>query len=315
MRHLLPRRDMKPPRVARQREEIERIGYRPAAPYALDIEIFSMRSLRRRVAAKDLGTPHRLDFQQLVCVTEGRCTHVIDFEPVRCEPGSVLVHQPSQTEQYDVKSAWDGWIVLFRPEFLFMPSTEGDGHRDAGLNLVGVLSGLPRHLALSQADLALVRAAIGRMHADARLDVAKPEVDALLRYQLCAVLMRLRMAQLQREDLQPAAMGEIHRFRRFRQLLDESFQKWHRVTQYASVLGCSDKTLTRATSSVAGVTAKALIASRISLEGKRLLVHTALPVATIADKLGFDDPSNFVKFFKREAGCTPLELRRKHQPK
>jgi AraC-like DNA-binding protein len=306
---------MKPRRVPRPAIDIERIGYRPATPYALDVEIFSMRSLRGRVPAKSLQSAHRLDFQQLICVTEGRCTHVIDFEPIHCGPGSVLVHQPSQTEQYDVTSEWDGWIVPFRPEFLFVPSTDDAGRRGADLNLLGVLAGLPEHLALSPAEFRLVRAALGRMHADSRLDAAKPEVHALLRYQLCAVLMRLRMAQQQQEDLQPAAMGELHRYRRFRELLEESFAKWHGVAPYASVLGCSDKTLTRATLSVAGVTAKALIASRIGLEGKRLLVHTSLPVASIADKLGFDDPSNFVKFFRREAGCTPLELRRQHQPK
>ena len=64
------------------------------------------------------------------------------------------------------------------------------------------------------------------------------------------------------------------------------------------------QTLTRATTGVAGITAKAFIASRINLEAKRLLAHTSSSVATIADSLGFDDPSNFVKFFKRETGCT-----------
>jgi len=298
-------------RPARPKDEIKRIGYRPAASYALDVEIFSMRSLRSRVAAKNLASPHRLDFQQLICVTEGRCTHVIDFRPIACEPGSVLVHQPSQTEQYDVKNAWDGWIVLFRPEFL--PGGEPGGG-SADLNLLGVLATLPQHLALPPAEFRLVKAALGRMHADARLDAAQPEVPALLRYQLCAVLMRLSMVQRQQEELRPKPAGELHRFRRFQQLLESSFQKWHRVTSYAGVMGCSDKTLTRATLSVAGVTAKELIASRIGLEAKRLLVHTSLPVTVIADKLGFDDPSNFVKFFKREVGCTPLELRRQHQP-
>jgi AraC-like DNA-binding protein len=47
------------------------------------------------------------------------------------------------------------------------------------------------------------------------------------------------------------------------------------------------------------------------LEAKRLLAYTTLPIALIGDRLGFDDPTNFVKFFKREAGCTPGEFRRR----
>lgn len=58
------------------------------------------------------------------------------------------------------------------------------------------------------------------------------------------------------------------------------------------------------------MTAKAIIAARINLEAKRLLVHTSLPVGTIAEQLGFDEPTNFGKFFKREAGCTPAAFRR-----
>jgi AraC-like DNA-binding protein len=305
---------MTPGRSSRPDGLIERIGYRPASPYALDIEIFSMRSLKGRVPAEDLRKAHRLEFHQLVCVVEGRCTHVIDFSPIPCKPGSVLVQQPAQTEQYDVESDWNGWLVLFRPEFLFAPAAGVPGGHADELNLVGVLAGLPRHLEMAQAEFRLVRTALSRMHADSRLDAPMPVVHALLRHQLCALLIRLYMAQRHQEDLQPMAPSDLRRFRRFQQLLEQSFKKWHQVSAYAHALGCTEKTLTRATLGVAGVTAKAFIASRLCLEAKRLLVHTALPVAVIGDSLGFDDPSNFVKFFRREAGCTPLELRRQHQP-
>jgi AraC-like DNA-binding protein len=57
--------------------------------------------------------------------------------------------------------------------------------------------------------------------------------------------------------------------------------------------------------------AKAFIATRLALEAKRLLTHSALSVGAIADRLGFDDASNFVKFFRRHAGCAPTEFRRR----
>jgi transcriptional regulator GlxA family with amidase domain len=60
-----------------------------------------------------------------------------------------------------------------------------------------------------------------------------------------------------------------------------------------------------------GMTAKAFIAARIVLEAKRLLVHTDLSVATIAEKLGFHEATNFSKFFRREADSTPAEFRRR----
>lgn len=294
-------------------QAIQRIGYQPAPPYALDLEIFTFRSLAARAPAKDLGSAHRIQFHELICVTRGGCTHVIDFDAIHCMPGSLLVSHPSQTEQFDVQSAWDGWLVLFRPEFLFSP---GDARErvTAELNLVAILAGLPAHLRLVEPEFTLIRGALERMHEDTRFGGPAQETHALLRHQLCALLLRLARAQRRQQEGQPvAAPAELDRFRRFQSLVERSFRCWHHVSAYANALGCTEKTLTRAALAVAGTTAKAFIAGRVSLEAKRLLVHTTLQVAVIAVDLGFSDPSNFVKFFKRQTGCTPLEFRGSHE--
>ena len=62
----------------------------------------------------------------------------------------------------------------------------------------------------------------------------------------------------------------------------------------------------------AGVKAKAYIDARINLDAKRLLAQTAMPIARIGDQIGFDEATNFVKFFKREVGCAPGAFRRQH---
>jgi AraC-like DNA-binding protein len=85
----------------------------------------------------------------------------------------------------------------------------------------------------------------------------------------------------------------VQRFKRFRQTVEQCFANWHQVADYANQLGCTEKTLTRAAMAATGMSAKVFIASRINLEAKRLLAHTDLPVALIADKLGFDEATNF----------------------
>jgi AraC-like DNA-binding protein len=57
------------------------------------------------------------------------------------------------------------------------------------------------------------------------------------------------------------------------------------------------------------MTAKRVIIERIILEAKRLLAHSSDPVAGISSHLGFDEPTNFVKFFKRETDLTPTQFR------
>jgi AraC-like DNA-binding protein len=299
-------------RLADPVHEVERIPHWRVPSLVFGAEVFSMRSLRGRVPAEHLGRPHRIEFHLLICVTRGTCTHVVDAQAVPCQAGSVLVCHPGQIEQLDLAGSWEGSIVVFRPEFLFAPLTPG---MVSELNLIGILAGLPQHFTLSGPEFGAIRDIFTQMDADSKLNVPAPQINALLRHQIAALLIRLDMAQRQRESRTPPPGSEILRFRRFQQLLNDSFGKWHDVANYAHALGCTEKTLTRTTLSVAGVTAKAFIASRVCVEAKRLLAHTSLSVAAIGERVGFNDASNFVKFFKREAECTPLEFRKHHQPK
>ncbi|OGB30234.1 MAG: transcriptional regulator [Burkholderiales bacterium RIFCSPLOWO2_12_FULL_61_40] len=289
--------------------DIQRLGYRPEASYPLDLEVFSVADLRQR-AKEQVRVTHRYEFHTLVCVTQGTCTQMVDFKSIACAPGSLLVVRAGQAHNYGQSEDWDGWNVLFRPEFVLPVSTTSHD-----LKLALDLERLPEHMVLSSQELRKVTDLFQQMHADTLTDAfmgAPPEdVHALLRHQLHTLLTRLSILQGRRQAAQaPLVSPASQRFQRFQQLVDERFAQWHQVADYASQLGYTEKSLARAVAAGMGMTAKAFIAGRINLEAKRLLVHTDIPVVTIAEKLGFDEPTNFSKFFKREAGCTPMEFRR-----
>jgi AraC-like DNA-binding protein len=69
------------------------------------------------------------------------------------------------------------------------------------------------------------------------------------------------------------------------------------------------RTLTRACLAVTGRTAKQVVDDRVALEAQRLLACTELPVAEIGRRLGFGEPTNFGRFFHREAGLSPGAFR------
>ncbi|MGN6701895.1 MAG: helix-turn-helix transcriptional regulator [Burkholderiaceae bacterium] len=137
-------------------------------------------------------------------------------------------------------------------------------------------------------------------------------VNDLLRHQLCALLLRLVLANAQHAGHAVSPSISLQRYQHFRQLVEREFAARHRISDYAAQLYCTEKSLTRAIQEVAGMSAKAYLDARISLEAKRLLAHTSLPVAMIAEQIGFNEATNFVKFFRREAACTPGEFRRLH---
>lgn len=286
---------------------LKRLSYLPRARYPLDLEAFTIADWRRR-AGDGVQATHQYEFYTLVCVCQGTCTHLVDFEPIPCAPGSLLMVRPGQAHNFGRGDDWEGWIVLFRPEFVLPVS-----RTTQSLELAIDLERLRGHLALPDDEIPNVTRLIEQMGADAKLDAPLEDLNALLRHQLNALLMRLIILQGGQHAPEPVASPALQRFKRFQQLVEEHFPQWHSVAEYADQLGCTEKSLTRAVAASLGATAKVFISARIALEAKRLLLHTELPVATIAEQLGFDEATNFSKFFKREVGSTPAAFRRQQR--
>jgi len=98
----------------------------------------------------------------------------------------------------------------------------------------------------------------------------------------------------------------------FKNLLDEQYKQVKTVSAYAGQMAVSEKRLTQATSTTLGKTPKQLIDERVQLEIKRLLVHTSLSIKEIGYELGFEEPTNFIKYFRKHEKMTPIEFRERY---
>lgn len=294
--------------AAQATSQILHLAYQPADPYRLDLEVFTVADLRTRATREEVQATHRYGFHTLLCVTHGECTQLVDFKAIACAPGSLLIVRPGQAHSYGVKDDWDGWNVIFRQEFVLpAATTPGD------LKLAFDLGTLPDHVLLGGDDLKRLTDVIAQMREDTLMLAPQEDVHALLRHQLHALLTRLSILHGRTQVRDVAVPAALRRFHRFQQLVEDRHAQWHQVADYADRLGCTEKSLARAVRSAMGTTAKTFIAARINLEAKRLLVHTSMPVAAIAEKLGFDEATNFNKFFRREVGCTPSDFRRRYR--
>lgn len=287
--------------------DIPRLGFRPPAGYAFDIEVFPANEWLERVPEDHIRYPSRLDFHQLILVTHGQFEHTVDFKLESTCTGSILVMWPGQVQRFEPNKPWDGWVVIFRPEFI--QATASTGSQITGFSAVD----LPVQIMLGKGNFEPVRDAMAQMHQDAKLPGQMQLVGALEQAQLQALLIRL---QLGGEQLQASSENDSslpRHFRKFRQATEQRFCEWHQIALYAKALGISEKTLSRASQKVAGLSAKAYLSKRIALEAKRMLAYTSWPIAHVADKLGFDEATNFIKFFRREAGYAPSEFRKHHR--
>ncbi|WP_203229301.1 helix-turn-helix domain-containing protein [Paenimyroides tangerinum] len=90
--------------------------------------------------------------------------------------------------------------------------------------------------------------------------------------------------------------------RKFSVLVELNYKKEQGLKFYADNLNKSPKTLSNIFSLLKQQTPLNIIHNRIILEAKRYLNYTDKTAKEIAFELGFEDVSNFSRFFKRNTG-------------
>jgi AraC-like DNA-binding protein len=266
------------------------------------VEVMTLAELRQSARAR-LQMPERLDFHLLLLIEAGRGRHLIDFVAHALRPGTVLLVRPGQVQRWQLNDGLRGQLVLISGDAL-APSI-ARAERDMALL---ALDEWPPATAPSATLFAEVRRDVARLRDDVERFAGSEVESAIIRHALLALLLRLaRELRAARAATTHSPQAQIHRL--FVRELEASFHRRPSVLDLARRLGYSESTLSRACVASAGHSAKHAIDLRIALEAKRLLVHSPATVAQIGHQLGFSEPTNFVKFFRRLVAATPLAFR------
>ncbi len=157
----------------------------------------------------------------------------------------------------------------------------------------------------AQVELNLTLDTIGRELAGDR-----PAADRAARHHLglLSVWLERQIAAHPTEELPyPASARRLAA--RYAQLLERDFQSGKGVGDFAAELGVTPTHLTRVCRTTMGRPAKALLHDRVIYEARRLLEETRLPVAQVAQTLGFRSPAYFTRAFQHHTGQTPTAFR------
>ncbi|HTI24893.1 MAG TPA: AraC family transcriptional regulator [Kutzneria sp.] len=275
---------------------IPEYGFNPPDTGGAGFEITDLATLRGRMTLPD--AVHRTDFHTINLVTDGHGDRAADFTTYPCRPGTLLWIRPGQVQRYDWSGTMNGPHVLFTSAFPARFS--GADH------LVADWSGPVCWQLGAGPDYALVATLLDQLRAEfTRAD--GPISTEILQFLLAALLLQIDRLPRPDQDGDPHAGGEP--YARFRAELARSYRTTRRAEDYAQRLGYTVRTLTRACLAATGQPVKHVIDERVALEARRLLAHTDEPVAVIARRLGFSEPTNFGKFFTRHTGMTPGEFR------
>lgn len=97
--------------------------------------------------------------------------------------------------------------------------------------------------------------------------------------------------------------------KKFVVLVNMHYLEKRTVEEFAELLTVSNGYLSKSVRIATGKNALSLINDRIIKEAKLMIKFTDLSISEIAFRLNFSDPSNFGKFFRKYAHCSPLIFR------
>lgn len=251
----------------------------------------------------------RKDFYK-ICLTTGKSIiHYADrsFE----QEGSILFfgnpHIPYSWET--LSTTYIGYTVLFSEAF-FKASDRTESLQHSPLFKIG---GTPI-LKINDQQREFLNTIFQKMIEEQKGDYAYKD-DLMRNYINLIIHEALKLQPSEHYDQHKNAASRLTSV--FLELLERQFPiesadaplQLKTAQDYAARLNVHVNYLNRAVKEITGKPTTAHISERITSEAKALLQHTNWNIADIAYALGFDYPTYFNNFFKRQTGTNPKALR------
>lgn len=290
------------------KEHIPKIQFFKKSRTEIEFEIFSISSLFSRQPEIDnsLDKPHKIEFYAIIYIIKGSGAHYIDFESYQYSEGSIIFISKGQVHAFDVRPDTDGFVILFTDVFLSENLIHSDILSYYRLYNYHLYDPVIRP---DEAGGKVFNNIVSEMYREYLLsdNFAKEEILRLL-----LKLLLLKAERIKR-TLIPKGMNTewVDTFNSYKKYLEENFAKTRNAKSYAKMMGISYKHLNAVCKSLTGNTAKAYIDQFIILETKRRLAASDKSVKELTYDLGFDEPTNFVKFFRKHTNQSPSQFKKK----
>jgi AraC family transcriptional activator of pobA len=243
---------------------------------------------------------HRHDFFFILAIKNGKGNHEIDFTAYQVLDNSVFFLRPGQVHQLTLDAGCTGYLLEFNTEFYHPLGKSSDQRLRKASNKNYCVPELSRFNKLQALLASMFHEYTARE--EGYRDVIKASLDIFF-------------IEFARQSPNPKGESTIansytqERFEDFLELLDKHIATHKRVSQYTEMMNLSPYQLNEITKSSIGKTASDLIDEHIILEAKKYLLATSNQVKDIADHLGYEDVSYFIRFFKKHTSYSPEVFR------
>ena len=244
-------------------------------------------------------SPHRLNFYAILIITGGEVNHIVDFKVHTLRKDDVMVISKGQTHAFDESSVYKGYLVVFSESFM---------HKYMAQSTIAQINHLYNYFINQEKINNPDRNHILHEMLARELEGNSPSLPNII-----GSLLSIYLLKLNEENIVLSHVSVDNKyldyFNHFRLSVEKNFSKTRDAKFYASEIFISYKHLNDVCKEVVNITAKSFIDSYVILEAKRMLVSTSFSVKEIAFTIGFGEPTNFLKYFKKHTGLTPVEFR------
>lgn len=263
---------------------------------------FKIREIGDLLAGKDLVHElHRHNFFFILALEKGAGTHEIDFTRYAVHDNSIFFLRPGQVHQLELKAGSTGFLLEFDTAF-YHPAGKLPNQRlkrAGNKNVCAFEDG--RFKKLISLLVYMYNEYTAKQEGYA--EVIKANLDIFF-------IEYTRQSRNPEGGLKDASSYAQERLEDFLALLGSNLKDKKQVLLYANLLNLSTYQLNAITKTTIGKPASEVINEQIILEAKRYLLATPNQVKDIADHLGYEDISYFIRFFKKHTGYSPEAFRK-----
>jgi len=262
---------------------------------------FSVRDIQDLLLEKDMVQElHRHDFYYILILKKGSGSHEIDFKPYEVRNHTIFLMRPGQVHQLTLKTGSSGYLLQFKTDFFNTQSklTQELLRKVSHINFCSLDSDGFNKL---ETILSYILKEYNEKQEDYQ-EVIKSNLSIFF-----IELVRHRQNKKMATKENNSYLQE--QLEKFLELLEANITKSKQVSQYADMLNISTYQLNAITKTSLNKTPSELINEHIVLESKRQLLATSNQVNQIADYLGYDDISYFIRSFKKHTDYSPEVFR------
>ncbi|MDD7915504.1 AraC family transcriptional regulator [Polaribacter ponticola] len=274
-----------------------------------NFNILKIEDLFKQPNSEEITSNHKVDFYTLLFISEGDGIHSIDFTDYDYSKGSIMSIRKDQIHKFYINNNTKGYLLCFKEEFLNRYLNEVEVAKS--IQMFNELLTSPK-TQLRDQDFAGVVNLVAAIENEIFTikDKYSLQIIRSLIHLLITLIYRIKAEGHSKVQLS----NYLKEFIRFQNLLEQEYATTKKVFDYANKLGYSTKKLNTVVNFVANKPAKEFINDTVVIKIKRQLLHSDYSIKEIAFKVGFNDPTNLYKYFKKYTNSTPEAFRKIHKP-